>query len=97
MTVYVDDMYKYPLGEFRNMKMSHLIADTEEELLTFVKKIGVNPKWIQHRELGKGNVHFDISLSKRRLAIQYGAKQITLKELSILMKKWREEKLESNN
>ena len=42
--------------------MSHLIADTEEELLNFVRKIGVNPKWIQQKELGKGNVHFDIAL-----------------------------------
>lgn len=27
-------MYKIPMGKFRNMKMSHMIADTTDELLT---------------------------------------------------------------
>ena len=36
MAVYVDDMYKYPLGQFGRMKMSHMVADTTEELLVIV-------------------------------------------------------------
>ena len=35
MTVYVDDMYLYPMGEFkrgpRTYKMSHMIADTAKD------------------------------------------------------------------
>lgn len=27
--VYVDDMYKYPTGQFGRMKMSHLIVDSK--------------------------------------------------------------------
>lgn len=42
--VYVDDMYKYPIGRFGRMKMSHLIADTTDELLEMVDKIGVDRK-----------------------------------------------------
>lgn len=75
MTVYVDDMYLYPVGEFRNMKMSHLIADTTEELLAMVDKIGVQRKWIQYPNTYKE--HFDIAQSKRTLAIKHGAVPIT--------------------
>lgn len=31
--VYVDDMYKSPIGKFRRMKMSHMVADTHGELI----------------------------------------------------------------
>jgi hypothetical protein len=36
LTVYVDDMHRYPIGRFKvgryEMKMSHMIADAEDEL-----------------------------------------------------------------
>lgn len=70
MAVYVDDMYTISLGQFGRMKMSHLIADSTEELLAMVDKIGVDRKWIQHA--GKKDEHFDISMSKRKLAIENG-------------------------
>lgn len=71
MAVYVDDMYKNPIGEFGRMKMSHMAADTTEELIDMVKKIGVNPKWIQKK--GEGGEHFDIAMGKRQMAIKMGA------------------------
>lgn len=71
MAVYVDDMYLYPIGEFRNMKMSHMIADTTDELLAMVDKIGVARKWIQYP--GRHKEHFDIAISKRTLALRHGA------------------------
>jgi len=76
--VYVDDMYLYPVGQFRNMKMSHLIADTTEELLRMVDKIGVQRKWIQHK--GTGQEHFDIAQTKREKAIKAGARPITYRQ-----------------
>lgn len=75
MTVYVDDMYLYPLGRFGRMKMSHMIADTEEELHEMADKIGVARKWYQ-------GDHYDISIVKRRCAIFHGAREVTLRELS---------------
>lgn len=72
--VYVDDMYKYKIGEFRRMKMSHLMADSTEELLEFVRRLRVNEKWIQHA--GDRYEHFDICLSKRSLAIKEGAIEV---------------------
>lgn len=75
MTCYVDDMYLYPLGNFRGMKMSHLIADTEAELFVMVDRIGVARRYYQ-------GDHFDIAMSKRELAVTAGAKEITLRMCS---------------
>lgn len=79
MAVYVDDMWKRSAGKYRQMKMSHMIADTKEELLNMAKKIGVQTKWIQKE--GTYKEHFDISLAKRKSAIKEGAKEITWKQL----------------
>lgn len=80
--VYVDDMYKYPVGNFRGMKMSHMIADSHDELVDMAKRIGVKVKWIQHE--GKYNEHFDICLSMRAKAVKFGAKEITWKQLGVM-------------
>ncbi|KHJ64705.1 DUF4031 domain-containing protein [Burkholderia glumae] len=87
MTVYVDDMYLYPAGRFGRMKMSHLIADTTEELLAMVCEIGVNPKWIQHP--GTRDEHFDIALVKRAAAISAGARPITYEQCGAMNKRRR--------
>jgi hypothetical protein len=76
MAVYVDDM-KAPFGR---MIMCHMIADTREELLDMVDKIGVNRKWIQ--DAGEYSEHFDVSMIKRALAVKNGAIPITIRELA---------------
>ena len=68
MTVYVDDMYRTPLGQFGRMKMSHLMADTTEELLAIADTIGVARRWIQYP--GTDKEHFDIAMSKRALSVK---------------------------
>lgn len=76
MSVYVDDMQE-PYGR---LVMCHMIADSTDELLAMVDKIGIKRKWIQypntHRE------HFDICLSKRASAVSHGAIEITTRELA---------------
>lgn len=67
MAVYVDGMQ----AKFGRMIMCHMVADSTEELLEMVDKIGVQRKWIQYA--GTGREHFDISLSKKALAIRHGA------------------------
>lgn len=79
MSVYIDDMYKIPLGQFGRMKMSHMAADTTEELLQMVDKIGVARKWIQDK--GEGNEHFDISMAYREKAIRNGAIPLSMRIL----------------
>ncbi|HET8839726.1 MAG TPA: DUF4031 domain-containing protein, partial [Flavobacteriaceae bacterium] len=65
---------------YRRMKMSHLIADSQKELLEFVDKIGVKRKWIQ--EMDTPREHFDICISKRQKAVELGAIEIDMRELA---------------
>ena len=74
--VYVDNM-KAQLGR---MIMCHMVADTKEELLDMVDKIGVQRKWIQDE--GTYSEHFDVSLGARKKAVEFGAKEITMREFS---------------
>lgn len=93
MPVYVDDMYKLPMGRFGRMKMSHMIADTREELDAMADKIGVARKWIQQAELGKGWIHYDVAMSARAKAIEHGAIPITLRELAMKCAEWKKERV----
>jgi hypothetical protein len=80
MAVYVDDMYTISLGQFGRMKMSHLMADSTEELLMMVDWIGVQRRWIQKQ--GTKLEHFDISISKRKIAIDMGTIPKPMRELA---------------
>lgn len=71
---YVDDM----AAPYRGMCMFHLLADSTEELLAVAEKLGLKAAGIQHA--GTPKEHFDISLSKKKMALQYGAKAITWRE-----------------
>ncbi len=90
MSVYVDDMYQYPMGEFRGMKMSHMLADSTEELLEMADRIGVQRRWIQYP--GTDGEHFDIAMSKRKLAVAAGAIEITIWEAA----EFRRERRQAN-
>ena len=79
MSVYVDDLR----ARFGRMVMCHMVADTTEELLAMADRIGVKRTWLQHP--GRHREHFDLCLSKRVLAIQYGAQAISRKELAKLI------------
>lgn len=56
------------------MKMNHMIADTEEELHAMAEEIGLKREWYQ-------GDHYDVSLSKKELALENGAEEITWQEL----------------
>lgn len=74
MAVYVDDMN----AKHGRMTLCHMIADTHEELMQMVDKIGVDRKWLQYP--GKHKEHFDICLAKKKLAIKHGAKEISWRD-----------------
>lgn len=84
MTVYVDNMQ----AQFGRMKMCHMIADSTEELLAMADRIGVARKWIQ--SAGTAREHFDIAMSKRALAVEAGAVEVTMKELARMTRARRE-------
>jgi len=71
MSVYIDD-YAAPFGR---MLMCHMTADTDQELYDMADKIGIQRKW-------KHGNHFDVCLSKKKLAIEKGAIEITLDEIA---------------
>jgi len=78
MTVYVDDMYRFPLGRFGRMKMSHMVADRDDELHEMAAKIGLARKWFQ-------GDHYDICMSKRSQAIAMGARAVSLRTLAAMV------------
>ena len=73
MSIYVDN-YMAPFGRLR---LSHMIADTEEELDAMADRIGLKREWKQRGR----HLHYDIGKAKRELAISYGAKSISCREL----------------
>lgn len=90
MPVYVDDMYTRAMGRYGRMKMSHMIADTQQELLDMAYRIGVGAPWIQ--DMNTYKEHFDVALSKRERAISYyGAVPITLRETVFIIECKRRE------
>lgn len=80
MSVYVDHArigYGY-------MKMSHMLADTPEELRAMADTIKVHRRHIQKR--GTGREHFDICMAKRSLAIKAGAIPVSSRRLLKIIK-----------
>ncbi|GJH00229.1 DUF4031 domain-containing protein [Paraburkholderia terrae] len=75
MTVYVDDMK----AKFGRMVMCHMLADTDDELHAMADTIGVARRWWQSPAKTSGS-HYDIALSKRALAVEAGAVEITMRQ-----------------
>lgn len=79
MTVYVDNMR----ARYGRMIMCHMLADTDEELHAMADKIGVNRKWWQSPTKTAGS-HYDIALSKRKLAVDNGAVEVNMYQLACM-------------
>lgn len=84
MTVYVDSMQ----APFGRMKVCHMVADTSEELLAMADKIGVQRRWLQ--KAGTHHEHFDIAMTKRKKAVEAGAKEVTRMELGKILRAKRD-------
>jgi hypothetical protein len=80
MAVYVDNMN----AKLGRMCMCHMIADSHEELLSMARRVGVSYRWIQDE--GTYREHFDICLAKRKLAIEKGAKVVTMTQLGRMLR-----------
>lgn len=98
MTVYVDD-FRTPakVGAIRG-RWSHLIADSREELHAFADRIGLKRAWFQDPVVNsKGprpkpgsraaeTWHYDVTDSKRALAVELGAVQVPWRDLPDLIR-----------
>ncbi len=68
--VYVDDLIDWG---WRLGPSCHLIADSEEELHEFAKRIGMRRSWFQfHGRLP----HYDLTEKRRAKALELGAVQL---------------------
>lgn len=81
MSVYVDKM-KTKLGR---MVMCHMMADTLEELHAMAEKIGMKREWFQPLS----SPHYDVSLSRRKIAIENGAIECGPEKIVELIRKYR--------
>lgn len=82
MTVYVDD-FKTAYG---NMRMSHMLADSDDELHAMADQIGVARRWHQN---GMSGSHYDIAQSKVALAIKAGAVAVTVRQMAMMSRNRR--------
>lgn len=74
--VYVDNLvnYGWELGA-----SCHMVGDTREELDSFAVSIGLKLQWADT----KGDLyHFDLTKSKRDLAVKKGAIELSRKEFA---------------
>ncbi|RFA12141.1 hypothetical protein B7R22_17065 [Subtercola boreus] len=82
MAVYVDNMNAkadVPNGaKVVRGVWCHMTADTSEELLVMADKIGMRRSWVQYP--GTWKEHFDVTLSKRKLAVSAGALEVSMRD-----------------
>lgn len=83
MTVYVDGAR----NEYRGMKMCHMLADDLLQLHEFASALGLKRRWFQPASFP----HYDVSATKRTLAIALGARAVTRHELVAVMRRVREQ------
>jgi hypothetical protein len=85
MTVYVDAVTAYPdamiapAAKHAGDKWSHMWCDGDlEELHAMAARIGLKRAWFQQTSQGKSSLpHYDLVPSKRRLAVEAGAVEMS--------------------
>ena len=74
---------------YRGMRMSHLLADSTEELEEASKRLGLPEGCVQHP--GTHKEHLDVSETKRSLAIAMGAHPVTSREIGEMIRRRRQQ------
>lgn len=87
MPVYVDNMHTVAMGRLGRMKMSHMIADTRQELDAMADAIGVQSRWIQYP--GTWKEHYDVAMAARAKAVAAGAIEIDMRIAAMMNRRRR--------
>lgn len=90
MTIYVDPLFKATprtvKAQRHGRSWCHLITDGDlEELHEFAEKIGLKRSYFQRAIIP----HYDLTPSKRALAVKEGAIEKSANELAPIRKQWR--------
>lgn len=93
MSVYVDKMLStIPNANWRYREGCHLIADTLGELHVFAARLGMKRSWFQQKN---GNLpHYDLTVNKRKRAVQLGAVEIGQRKFVEILRIYRQTKNE---
>jgi hypothetical protein len=87
MAVYVDA----EAIRWRGREWCHLVADSLDELHVFAKKLGLRRQWFQEKSYYP---HYDVTMSVRDKALNFGALSIDRAALIACCKKIRQEHLQ---
>lgn len=87
MSVYIDALMNSPThAKWRWTQGCHMVADTEDELHDFARKIGLRRAW--HQPSPPHSVsHYDLNQGRRKAAVAAGAVELSG---PALLKKLRE-------
>lgn len=83
MTVYVDPLMDWG---WRYGRSCHLIADTNEELHRFALSLNLKREWFQK---SVSSPHYDLTAKKRALAVKIGAIELSRKDFSTMIRRWK--------
>lgn len=82
--ILVDALTTYPASMCRGLpgrQWCHMVStDSEAELHAFAERLGMRRRWAQLRPKASA-AHYDLTPSRRTLAVQLGAKEVTGREL----------------
>jgi hypothetical protein len=89
MTVYVDRAS----NRFGRMIMAHMVADTLDELHAMADRLGLKREWFQ---ADASTPHYDISKTKRALALKFGVVEVNRRQMAEIIKRLRQERIEAS-
>lgn len=96
MSVYVDPIFQlssrdpqaFKLGKRTGHKWCHMFCDPISigNLHMVASRIGMRLQWFQNKP---GFPHYDLTPSKRVLAVNMGVKELTREEFAEFIRKWK--------
>ena len=88
MSCYVDTVRDYPDAGLRHTRFCHLLADTRDELHAMAEALGVPHRYFQDHPW---RWHHDLPEPLRARAIELGAREVSLREVGLLLRRRKAE------